>query len=59
MRAGARLVQQGMIAYERSGDASSAMEARDVSPAGLYLKTKKRWQPQEVIALTLQRKGAE
>jgi len=58
LRTAPRLVQQGMVAYEKSADSSSPMEVRDVSPAGLYLRTKKRWQPRKVFSLTLQRKGA-
>ena len=57
-RSAARLVQQGMVAYETNGDASTPMEVRDVSPSGLYLRTKKRWQTKKVFTLTLQRKGA-
>jgi len=52
-----RLVQQGIVAYE-AGDASTPMEVRDVSPSGLYLRTKKRWQLRRIFTLTLQRKGA-
>jgi hypothetical protein len=34
------------------------MEVRDVSPSGLYLRTRKRWQLRRIFTLTLQRKGA-
>jgi hypothetical protein len=53
-----RLVQQGLVAYERSAGASSPMEVRDLSPAGFYLRTQKRWQPGRVVALTLKQLGA-
>ena len=58
LRSSPRLVQHGMIAYEKQGDGLSPMEARDVSPAGVFLRTKKRWQLQKVFTLTLQSKGA-
>jgi len=57
LRSHPRLVQQGMVAYDRSGSASNQMEVRDLSPTGLYLRAKKRWQPGKVVALTLQMKG--
>jgi hypothetical protein len=53
-----RLVQQGLVAYERSAGASSPMEVRDLSPAGFYLRAQKRWQPGRVVALTLKQLGA-
>lgn len=56
-RDAARLVQQGLLAQDRS-DSSNWMEVRDVSPSGFYLRTKKQWKLGDILSLTLQRKGA-
>lgn len=57
-RDAARLVQQGLLAHDRSDSASNWMEVRDVSPSGFYLHTKKQWKLGDTLSLTLQRKGA-
>lgn len=54
----ARLVQQGMVVYERRDKSSAPMQVRDVSPGGFYVLTKNRWQPGSVISFTLERSGA-
>ncbi len=53
-----RLLVQGLIAWTGEGDERKQFEVRDVSPSGLYLRTKTRWRPGAVVSLVLQRKGA-
>lgn len=57
-RDGARLVQQGLMAKDRTDIAPNWMEVRDVSPSGFYLRAKSQWKPGDTVLLTLQRKGA-
>jgi hypothetical protein len=47
-----------LTAYTEDGATRTQHEVRDVSPTGLYLKTKKRWRPGEMVSLLLQGKGA-
>jgi len=53
-----RLLVQGLIAWTGDGDERKQFEVRDVSPNGLYLRTKTRWRPGTVVSLVLQRKGS-
>jgi hypothetical protein len=53
-----RLLVQGLIAWTGEGDERKQFEVRDVSPSGLYLRTKTRWRPGTVVSLVLQRKGS-
>ena len=57
-RAIIRLLVQGLIAYTGSGETKRIYEVRDVSPTGVYLRTRERWQPGDVVSLVLQRKDA-
>ena len=53
-----RLLVQGLIAHTGDGETKTQHEVRDVSPTGLYLRTKERWKPGKVVSLVLQRKDA-
>jgi hypothetical protein len=53
-----RLLVQGLIAWTGEGDERKQFEVRDVSPSGLYLRTKTRWRQGAVVSLILQRKGS-
>jgi hypothetical protein len=57
-RAIIRLLVQGLTAYTGSGETKKIYEVRDVSPTGVYLRTRERWQPGYVVSLVLQRKDA-
>jgi hypothetical protein len=53
-----RLLVQGLVAHTGDGATKTLHEVRDVSPTGLYLRTKERWKPGKVVSLVLQRKDA-
>ena len=47
----------GLVAYEWSGDAPQRHEIGNISSTGIYLLTDQRWQPGQMLSLTLQRTG--
>jgi len=51
-----RRVEQ-FAAYRWNGSELTQGMVRDISSTGLYLVTHERWQPETVVALTLQREG--
>jgi len=53
-----RLLVQGLVAYTGNGENKKPHEVRDVSPTGLYLRTRESWRPGDVVSLVLQQKGA-
>ncbi len=53
-----RLLVQGLVAYTGDGEKKKLHEVRDVSPAGMYLRTKARWKLGDVVSMVLQRKDA-
>lgn len=53
-----RLLVQGLIARTGEGAMKTQHEVRDVSPTGLYLRTREQWKPDKVVSLVLQRKDA-
>jgi PilZ domain-containing protein len=55
-RAERRRVEQ-FAAYRWNGTALVQGMVRDISSSGLYLVTHERWEPNTVVALTLQREG--
>jgi hypothetical protein len=55
-RAERRRVEQ-FAAYRWNGSALVQGMVRDISSSGLYLVTHERWEPNTVVALTLQREG--
>jgi hypothetical protein len=57
-RATIRLLSPGLIAYSSTDNDSKPREVGDVSPTGLYLRTDERWQPGDVISLTLEKTNA-
>ncbi len=57
-RASTRLALPGLVAYDVNSNDQKPHEVRDVSPTGLYLRTEERWDPGELITLTLQERGA-
>jgi hypothetical protein len=52
-RAKKRYLMPGLFAHDVAADKEKVHEVRDVSPAGLYLKTPRRWKPGQPISLTL------
>ena len=55
-RAQRRTVEQ-FAAYRWNGTGVVQEVVRDVSPSGVYILTKDRWQPGTIVTLTLQREG--
>ena len=55
-RAQRRTVEQ-FAAYRWNGTDVVQEAVRDVSPSGVYILTKDRWQPGTLVTLTLQREG--
>jgi hypothetical protein len=47
----------GLVAYDWSGDAPERHEIGNISSTGIYLLTDQRWQPGQMLSLTLQRTG--
>jgi hypothetical protein len=57
-RATPRLLSPGLVAYDARGGNGKPCEVGDVSPTGIFVRTKERWQPGDLISLTLQKKNA-
>jgi hypothetical protein len=57
-RTSTRLALPDLVAYDANSSDSKPHEVGDVSPTGIYLRTDARWQPGELISLTLQERGA-
>ncbi len=55
-RAERRPVEQ-FAAYRWNGSGLVQEAVRDISPTGVYILTKERWQPGTLVTLTLQREG--
>ena len=47
----------GLVAYDWSGEAPQRHEIGNISSTGIYLLTDQRWQPGQMLSLTLQRSG--
>lgn len=47
----------GLVAYDWSTDGPVRHEIGNISSTGIYLLTEKRWQPGEMLSLTLQQNG--
>lgn len=52
-----RRTSPALAAYHWKGSIARENSVRDISSTGAYLLTQERWEPGEVIALTLQRSG--
>jgi hypothetical protein len=52
-----RRISPSLAAYHWKGAIPRLNTVRDISATGAYLETPERWEPGEVIALTLQRSG--
>ena len=57
-RATTRLLSPGLVAYDATGGNAQPCEVGDVSPTGIFVRTKERWRLGDLISLTLQRKNA-
>jgi hypothetical protein len=57
-RAYTRLVSPGLVAYDANDTEAKPLEVGDVSPTGLYLRTREQWRPGDLISLTLAKKTA-
>jgi hypothetical protein len=55
-RAVIRLLSPGLVAYDTNG--GKPCEVSDVSPTGLFVRTRERWRPGDLISLTIQKKNA-
>ncbi|MGA8740128.1 MAG: PilZ domain-containing protein [Terracidiphilus sp.] len=53
-----RLLSPGLVAYDATGGNAKPCEVGDVSPTGVFVRTKERWRLGDLISLTLQRKNA-
>ncbi len=53
-----RLVSPGLVAYDANQSGAQPLEVGDVSPTGIYLRTRERWRPGDLISLTLAKKSA-
>lgn len=51
-----RLLSPGLVAYDAT--AGNTCEVGDVSPTGLFVRTKERWHLGDLFSLTLQKKNA-
>lgn len=47
----------GLVAYDWSANGPERLEIGNISSTGIYLLTEKRWQPGEMLSLTLQQSG--
>jgi hypothetical protein len=52
-----RRTAPGLAAYHWAGSGPRQFDIRDISSTGVYLLTRDRWVPGEVVSLTLQRHG--
>ena len=48
---------EGLVAYEQSSEGPRKMDIGNISSSGIYLLTEQKWNPGEVISLSLQRSG--
>ncbi len=53
-----RLLSPGLVAYDATVGNTKPCEVGDVSPTGLFVRTKEHWKLGDLISLTIQKKNA-